>query len=191
MDTKAKELDQLQNFYEINLCNRIFRYKLNNTIDVDVKFYKENFCHLLGIQHIFPNNKKYLGKSGYEKIKDKSITIKALKKHNKFEYNRLELKLRCFEGIYNMLEAGRFVKFYQYRTKPYTTIVADFIIYQDKKEYMLHLFLRRENDSTTQYSPISFVVRSANDKNYKQYVEGQEYKKITYFEIIELEDDNE
>lgn len=171
------------------MCNRIFRYQINNKINIEVKFYQENFCHLLGIQHIFQNNKKYLGKSGYEKIKDKSITIKALKKHNKFEYNKLELKLRCFEEIYNMLKAGKFVRFYQYRAKPYTTIVVDFIIYQDKKEYMLHLFLRRENDSTTQYSPISFVVRSANDRNYKQYVDGQEYKKITYFEIVQLENE--
>lgn len=186
MDLKTKELYNLLEFYESNLCNRIFRYQLNNKIDIDIRFYKENFCHLLGIQHVFQKDKKYLGVSGYQKIKEKRLTINHLKKHNKLEYNKLELKLRCFEDIYSMLKSGAFIKFYQFRAKPSTTIVADFIIYQDRKEYMLHLFLRRENNTTNQYSPISFVVKSVNDRNYKQYIEGQEYKKITYFEIVEV-----
>lgn len=32
--------------------------------------------------------------------------------------------------------------------------------------------------------PVSFIVKSTNDKNKNQYISGQEYKKITNFEII-------
>lgn len=85
-----------------------------------------------------------------------------------------------------MLTNGQFVKFYQYRTKPLSTIVADFVIYHNKKEYILHLFLRQENGKTNQYSPISFIVKSENDDNKEQYIVGQEYKKITDFKIIEI-----
>ena len=108
-----------------------------------------------------------------------------MKKHNKAEYNKLEIKLNHFDEISSMLRDGKFIKFYQYRTKPLSMIVADFVIYQDKKEYILHLFLRQENRKTNQYSPVSFIVKSVNDDNKEQFIVGQEYKKITSFEIIE------
>lgn len=85
-----------------------------------------------------------------------------------------------------MLKSGKIIKFYQYRTKPLSSIIADFIILHDKKEYILHLFLRQENNKTDQYAPVSFIVKSNNDKTKDQYVNGQEYKKITNFEIIEM-----
>lgn len=67
-----------------------------------------------------------------------------------------------------------------------SAIVADFVIYHNKKEYILHLFLRQENNKTNRYSPISFIVKSENDDNKEQYIVGQEYKKITDFKIIEI-----
>lgn len=186
MCKKTKELEELLENYEKNLCNRIFKYELNNKINIEIVFYIENFCHLLGIQHVLGKNKKYLGINGYNKIKNKQLQRKHLKKHNKAEYNKIEIRLDHFDEISNMLMSGKFIKFYQYRTKPLSTIVADFVIYHDKKEYILHLFLRQENENTNQYSPVSFIVKSNNDKNREQYILGQEYKKITSFEIIEL-----
>lgn len=186
MCKKTKDLNEILDVYETQLCNRIFRYQLNNKIDIEIVFYVENFCHLLGLQHVYGKNKKYLGINGYNKIKDKQLKRNDLKKHNKAEYNRIEIKLDHFDEIFGMLKSGEFIKFYQYRTAPLSFIVADFVIFQDKKEYILHLFLRRENDSTNQYSPVSFIVKSANDKSKNQYILGQEYKKITDFEIIEL-----
>lgn len=184
MCNKTKELSELLNVYESELCNRVFKYQLNNKIDIEIVFYIENFCHLLGLQHVFGKNKKYLGISGYERIKSNKLKRKDLKKHNKMEYNKLEIKLNHFDEISNMLRDGKFIKFYQYRTKPLSMIVADFVIYQDKKEYILHLFLRQENSNTNQYSPVSFVVKSGKDKFKEQFIVGQEYKKITKFEMI-------
>lgn len=186
MCKKTKDLDEILDVYEMQLCNRIFRYQLNNKIDIEIVFYVENLCHLLGLQHVYGKNKKYLGINGYNKIKDKQLKRNDLKKHNKAEYNRIEIKLDHFDEIFGMLKSGEFIKFYQYRTNPLSFIVADFVIFQDKKEYILHLFLRRENISTNQYSLVSFIVKSANDKSRDQYILGQEYKKITGFEIIEL-----
>lgn len=186
MRKKIKDLKEILEIYENELCNRIYKYQLNNKIDIEIIFYIENFCHLLGLQHIYGKNKKYLGINGYNKIKNNYLNRKDLKKHNKLEYNKLEIKLDHFDEMLNMMKNGEFIKFYQYRTKPLSTIVADFVIYQDKREYLLHLFLRQENRYTNQYSPVSFVVKSKNDKNMEQYIVGQEHKKITRFEIIEL-----
>lgn len=186
MYKKTKDLDELLEVYENELCNRIYKYQLNNKIDINIVFYIENFCHLLGIQHVYGRNKKYLGINGYNKIKNGKLARKDLKKHNKAEYNKLEIKLNHFDEISNMLKSGKFIRFYQYRTKPLSTIVADFVIYHDKKEYILHLFLRQENSHTNQYSPVSFIVKSDNDDNREQYILGQEHRKITAFEIVEL-----
>jgi hypothetical protein len=180
MHKKGKELNQLLDIYEKELCNHIFKYQLNYKIDIEIALYKENFCHLLGLQHIYGKNRKYLGINGYDKIKKNQLKRSDLKKHNKAEYNKLQIRLDYFDEISDMLENGNFIKFYQYRTKPLSMIVADFVIYQDKKEYILHLFLRQENSRT-------FVVKSDKDDNKEQFIVGQEYKKITGFEIIETE----
>ena len=185
MHKKTKELNELLDIYEIELCNRIFKYQLKNKIDIEIVFYKENFCHLLGLQHVYKKNKKYLGINGYNKIKNGQLKRSDLKKHNKAEYNKLEIRLDHFDEISNMLRNGHFIKFYQYRTKPLSMIVADFVIFQDKKEYILHLFLRQENSKTNQYSPVSFIVKSDNDRDKEQFIVGQEYKKIISFDIIE------
>ena len=117
MHKKTKELNELLDIYEIELCNRIFKYQLKNKIDIEIVFYKENFCHLLGLQHVYKKNKKYLGINGYNKIKNGQLKRSDLKKHNKAEYNKLEIRLDHFDEISNMLRNGHFIKFYQYRTK--------------------------------------------------------------------------
>ncbi len=185
MQKEKKELKELLEIYEIELCRYIFKYQLNEKINIEIAFYIENFCHLLGLQHIYGKDKRYLGINGYNKIKNDKLKRSHLKKHNKAEYNKLEIKLDHFDEISTMLKEGEFIKFYQYRTKPLSTIVADFVIYQDKKEYILHLFLRQENSKTNQYSPVSFVVKSDKDKSKEQFIAGQEYKKVTDFQMIE------
>ncbi len=185
MCKETKDLGAILDVYENELCGRMFKYKLNGKIDVEIVFYRENLCHLLGLQHIYGKNKKYLGINGYNKIKNGQLKRSNLKKHNKAEYNRIEIKLDHFDEILEMLKSGEFIKFYQYRTKPLSMIVADFIIYHGKSEYILHLFLRQERSGRNQYSPVSFIVKSNNDRSRNQYIAGQEYKKVTSFEIIE------
>ena len=66
-------LDLLK-LYEKELCNKIFSFKLSNGQIIKLRFFREQLCHLLGIQHIY-ENKKYLGASGYEKILTGKITV--------------------------------------------------------------------------------------------------------------------
>jgi hypothetical protein len=184
MDKRLIPLDKLCLYYETYLCDKIFKYQLNNKIDIEIKFYKENLCHLLGIQHVI-NDKNYLGLKGYNKIKKLKLTYNFLKKYNKKGFKNIELKLLYFNKIFDMLNNCKILKFYQYRVFPPTTIIADFLMCKDNQESIMHLFLRKERDSSNEYSPISYIVKTKNDKNIYQFIKGQEYKKITYFKIID------
>jgi hypothetical protein len=190
MGAKAKELNMLLKYYEDNLCDKIFKYELNNKINIDIIFYRENLCHLLGVQHIFKKDKRYLGLNGFNKIINNELTIRSLKAHNEKEYNKMELRFIYFDTIYELLSSGKILKFYQYRCKPSTIISADFVIFKDQKEYVLHLFLRKEQEGSNQYTPVSFIVKSPHDKRKYQFIECQETKKVTYFEIVTTKHQN-
>lgn len=45
-------LQEIQKFYAEKLENRIFQYTLRGGQVIELAFYKENLCHLLGIQHV-------------------------------------------------------------------------------------------------------------------------------------------
>jgi hypothetical protein len=91
-----------------------------------------------------------------------------------------------------LLINGQAIRFYSDRANPATTIVADFIIFHKNKEMLLHLFLRRENENTNQFAPISFIVKSLNEKYSDQYILRQEHNVITQFSILEnLKTDDE
>ena len=72
------DLQQIQKYYEQNLCDRVFQYSLTNGTVLQVIFYREALCHLLGIQHI-TNNRRYIGRRGYERIRSGELTIQRLK----------------------------------------------------------------------------------------------------------------
>jgi len=178
-------LQEIQRIYKINLCDKKFHYLLENDTEINIVFYEENLCHLLGIQHVFNNDKKYLGRSGYNKIVDNTLTTKYLKNHNEKGYNSIKIKLSHFNEIYDLMQNCQIFKFYQERCYPRTQIRADFVFYSDENEYLLQLFAIQERDST-QYSPTSFIVKTKNDKYFNQYIHSQEYKKIKEFYIETL-----
>ena len=68
----------LQN-YERTLCDKIFCYELNDRQNIKLIFYRENFCHLAGLHHVYDENKRYLGAKGYDLIVKEKLTIGALK----------------------------------------------------------------------------------------------------------------
>ena len=171
--------------YEQKLCDKMFKYELNNKWLINLVFLKENFCHLIGLHHVYNKNKKYLGMSGYKLIIDEKVTIEAMKNHNEKGYNYIKDKIQFFDMIYELLVNGNAIRFYIDRVKPYTEIVADFLIYYKNKEMLLHLFMRKEDEKTNKFTPVSFIVKSANDKYSNQFIAGQEYKNITKFEILE------
>ena len=107
------DLKELQGYYEQNLTDRIFRYTLANGVVIEISFYRESFCHLLGIQHV-TKNRRYIGKSGYERIYSGKLTIETLKLFNLGIVIWLSSDFAKLRGLYlfdllsTAVETGRF-----------------------------------------------------------------------------------
>ena len=54
--------------YKQRLCGKTFLYELNNKWEVNLVFHKEDFCHLIGLQHVYGKDKRYLGANGYRSL---------------------------------------------------------------------------------------------------------------------------
>jgi len=178
-------LKTILNNYELALCDKTFSYELNGKWNINLIFYREHFCHLAGLQYVYNRDKRYLGANGYRLIAEDKLTIDSIRKHNEKGFNYIKGKLEFFDKIYDLLISGSAIKFYADRAKPRTIIVADFLFYHNNKEMLLHLFIRKENERSEQFAPVSFIVKSPNDKNYQQYIMEQENKTITKFEILD------
>lgn len=176
-------LQDLQNYYTNVLCEKTFQYTLQNAQPLQILFFKESFCHLLGIQHVI-RDKAYLGKSGYELIKSGNLTIKRLKAINKNGFSKIKHRIFYFNQIGHLLSHGETFKFYPERVKKGTKIKASFLIHEESLHLYLHLFLAKEQFKKNIYSPMSYIPLTENDANPKMYISGQEYKKILKFEIL-------
>lgn len=81
-DIDECNLKSIQEFHDEILAKNIYGYKLNNGVELKIRFYKENLPHLLGIQKVVKDKKLkklYQGKNGYNGIVDLDITIEKLK----------------------------------------------------------------------------------------------------------------
>lgn len=177
-------LQELQKKYESELCDRSFVFELENNKNIEIVFFREQFCHLLGIQYIFEHDRRFIGRQGYNKILNGDITSESLQKHNSKQFSFIKERLQNFNKIKNIVTTGELIKFYPERAKPKTKIAADFIIFQNEEAHILHLFLRQERQNSNVYAPVSFVIKSLNDKSKHQFIDNQEYKKIIKRTII-------
>lgn len=171
------DLKQLLINYTNNLCDKQFVFILSKNKKLTVMFFRESLCHLMGLQHIFNNDTRYLGGKGYQKIKDELVTVDTLKKRNKKQYNFIKERLRHFDEIVNVLRYGKIISFNEEKVKNGTYIKADFVIYNNKENYVLHLFLRKEMN-TDIYTPISYIVQTKNDIYSNKFLDNQRQIKI-------------
>ena len=126
------ELQDLQQCYEQNLVGRVFQYGLANGTVLDVIFYREAFCHLLGIQHV-TKNRRYIGKSGYERIYSGKLTIETLKGIYRAGYAKIKKRMKYFSLIGHLMDHGDVFRFYPERTGG-TRIQATFLIHEKERE---------------------------------------------------------
>ena len=178
------DLQQIQKYYEQNLCDRVFQYSLTNGTVLQVIFYREVLCHLLGIQHI-TNNRRYIGRSGYERIRSGELTIQRLKEMNRSGFARAKHRMEHFALIEHLMEHSAVFRFYPERAGS-TRIQATFLIHEKERELYLHLFLARESPKSDIYAPMSYIVITERDDNPNLYVVGQEHKKVLTLDILPM-----
>lgn len=178
------DLKELQSYYEQNLTDRIFRYTLANGVVIEISFYRESFCHLLGIQHV-TKNRRYIGGNGYERIHSGKLTVGILKGMNRAGFAQIKNRIEYFSLIGHLMEHGDVFRFYPERARN-TRIQATFLIHEKERDLYLHLFLARESPKSNIYAPMSYIVLTERDDNPMLYVTGQEHKKVVAVDILPM-----
>ncbi|MDR3598494.1 PBECR4 domain-containing protein [Clostridium sp.] len=180
-------LKLIQEFHDEFLGKYIFIYKLNNSLELKIRFYTENLPHLLGIQKVVKDNKVkklYQGKNGYDGISDGRITIDLLKKlDNQLKNEDKQLaaitsKITCFHLIPKLLDECSIVKFYPERVKGRCTLRSEFILFHEELGLKLHLGVLKDTDNSTIYVPETFIVKGSRDRDKNRLTEKQEFKSI-------------
>ena len=176
------DLQMLQGYYEQHLCDRVFRYTLSNGAIIEVRFYREALCHLLGIQHI-TDNRRYIGRSGYERIRSGKLTTRQLKDMNRAGFSRIKNRLAYFFCIGHLMEHGDVFRFYPERVGS-TRIQATFLVHEKGQGLYMHLFLAKESPKSSIYAPMSYIVLTDRDDNPMLYVAGQEHKNVVAVDVL-------
>jgi len=86
--------------------------------------------------------------------------------------------------IDNLLNDCVAFKFYKERVRGNSSIYAEYVLYNNST-YYLNLFTNKESGKNEKqiYIPISYIVKSANEKDAKKYIDDQERKVIEHFEV--------
>ena len=163
-------LKELQAYYSSTLCDRYFAYHLATGETIKVYFYRESFCHLLGIQHI-TKDRPFLGLKGYRRIQSGNITLKTLKAMDKRQYGYIRNRIRFLDHMDELLMNGDLYRFYPDRIFPPTKI---------------HASISKEQQDSDIYTPLSFIPLPENDHRPTRYLEHQEFKRILSREIIPI-----
>lgn len=188
-DVNQISLQLLQDFYENYVIGYLYKYKLKGDIELNIRFYREDFCHLLGIHKVVPQNMKgrYVGKNGYEKIKSGELTIANLKSMNEKEFNNIKLRMSAFFFVYKLMRDADIVKFFNKRVKGNCNLRSEFILYDEQSGYKLHLGVLKEQPDKDKYSPETYIVKRCSKKDKNYYTDGQQYMSIISREIIPIE----
>ncbi|WP_294157790.1 PBECR4 domain-containing protein [uncultured Selenomonas sp.] len=178
-------LKELQDYYSSTLCDRYFAYHLATGETIKVYFYRESFCHLLGIQHI-TKERPFLGLKGYRRIQSEKITLKTLKTMDKRQYGYIRNRIRFLDHMDALLMNGNLYRFYPDRVTPSTKIHASILLFDHELDLYLNLFLSKEQRENDIYTPLSFIPFTEKDHRPTRYQENQEFKNILSREIIPI-----
>lgn len=198
-DIDECNLKWIQEFHDEIIAKNIYVYKLNNGIELRIRFFKENLPHLLGIQKVVKDKKikkLYQGLNGYNGIVDGSITIEKLRKlDNQLkdkdkQLNAITPKITCFHLIPKLLENCTIIKFYPERVKGKCTLKSEFILFDEELGVKLHLGVLRSSDNSTIYVPESFIPKGPRDRDRNRLTHTtpkQEFKTIIEKAVIPIE----
>lgn len=193
-------LKDLQEYYDSILVGKTYIYTLRpnkkkETIEIKIKFFKENLPHLLGIQKVVPSYEKklYQGKRGYEGILNETITLEKLKGFDKQKAKKdkkiplIEKKLMYFKLIDKLLLNCKIVKFYPDKITGFTSINSEFILYLDELGVRLHLgAIKNDNSKDILYYPETFIVTDIKRRGFDRFTKSppQTYMNIESLRII-------
>lgn len=178
-------LQGLQQWYAETLCDRFFVFTLKNGNQIKLIFEPSDFAHLLGIHHV-SSDRDHKGTCAWDLIAQNKITVESLKKANKNDYKQIRERIRLFYEIENILRDGVMRDYKQMNVHGRTTIQANFVLYLEGQEKIVHLFIRQQSDKSNVYKPISFIIKSLKDRDPWYYIGRQAAVHLQSREVILL-----
>ena len=176
------DLDVLQEYYEIFLNPFIYEYRIQDEgKNICLRFDKENFCHLLGIESIVKYSvpikelHNYKGNEGWKFIKETKLRFKDLKKLNKRSFKNIKAKFVYFYLLPFIIERPIAVEFKNENVNPPTKIDCDILFYTRNENAIVHLGIKNDEELGC-YIPKTFFVEKIKEDGIDIYIENQ--KKI-------------
>lgn len=191
-------LKVLADYYAFFLNPFIFKYTLKSIPEksFELRFDKENFCHLLGIETIAKNSvsykklHKYKGINGWHNIYGKNedgfvLDIPHLKNLNKKNFKSIKAKFVYFYLLPNLIYNPLSVIFKNENVLLPTKIDCDILFYSKAKNdnAIIHLGIKQDNQ-LGYYIPKTFFVEKVSSKQEDIYLAKQEEIEITVLNRI-------
>lgn len=191
LDTKTQlhqiRMSLLAKYYKEYLIPNTYSYELENGTVIDLKFKKDDFCHLVGVQQIakarYINDVKkkkqkkintylYSGDSGFNRAINGKCEFSHLKNLFTPEYSKQEKyeKFNFFHLIHKLLESAE-VKVINFTKLSDSDIVCDFIFHDEYDNALLHLGVEQDKDGT-RFFPRTFFCRYLSNSNHDKFITG-------------------
>lgn len=183
------DLKTLVDYYEMFLESFVFEYQIeykDQTKDIiKLRFDKENFCHLVGLESIarysvpYTQLNNYRGMIGWNNIKTGLIDFNHLKKINRVKFKNIKAKFVYFYLLPQIVENPSMIEFDNRKVNPPTRIRSKMLFYDQKINAVIHLGIDK-HDKYDYYVPRTFFIEKLNDTNgFKDiYIENQETIKL-------------
>lgn len=177
-------LDLLLSYYEKYLMPFIYRYNIKNESGIDfnieLRFDKRNFCHLLGIESIvkYTVNRdeiiNYKSEKGWERIKSGELNFTELKGKNKRGFNDCKSKYVFFYLIPKIIDQPKAVIYDKTKVQGGTRIDCKMIFYDQLQNSYVHLALEYDEE-LNYYIARSFLIEKITEKNTgKKFIDNQD-----------------
>lgn len=178
-------LSDIQKYYEFELVPFEFNYELEDGTNINLRFKKEDFCHLVGIHYFAPEDKlkhEYRSHLGYSKIENNEITINTLSS-NKGAWGKHKERILNFIHVKEVLVDPKILLFNANVVSGGCNIKCTFVLSKPKNNVVLNLAIDVKTNGKYYY-PVTFLVTLGSTKD--KFIRGQKQCKILKTEIVEL-----
>lgn len=197
-DITDLSLDLLREYYETYLHPYIYKFEIKNeraksSRTIELRFDKENFCHLLAVEKIMKYTvnkddlKQYKGEAGWNNIVNGTITLNLLKKkETKKRFNDNKAKYVFFYLIPKLIESPKAVLYDASKVDGNTQIDCEILFYNNVQKAYVHLGIEF-NEKAGYYRPRTFFVEKITPKkNGTKYIEHQTEITVTRLDKVEI-----
>jgi hypothetical protein len=175
-------LDLLREYYETHLHGFSYQYQITDDAGhqqtLELRFEKENFCHLLGIETILTKSinrrdiPQYKGQLGWDNIQNGTLDFAFLKNKNVKGFKNNKSKFVFFYLIPRVAESPKGVSFDQ--TKVKTKVECEMLFYDNIQNAYVHFGIEKNMEKGF-YVPKTFLVEKITKTNTGiKYIENQQ-----------------